>query len=92
MDMSDMKVKAQHLRAADVLRRLDAIGAIDLDVLVSKSAEIQNIAGLSALDPEDGICYPFMVRIGPRLDFDLVSVATQVRQLGFELTRVGVES
>jgi len=76
--------------ASEVLRRLDEIGAIKLDVLVSKSAEISNIVGgVRGLDPEDGICYPFVVRIGPRHDLDLVSVSNQLRQLGFELKRTG---
>jgi hypothetical protein len=87
MDTSDLKHARQNDRAADVLRRLDAIGAINLDVMVARSAEIGAIAGLTELDPEDRICYPFMIRIGPRQDFDLVSVANQVRQLGFELKR-----
>ena len=91
MDMHDAKLKDQHLRAAETLRKLDAIGAINLDVLVSKSAEIAGISGVLELDPEDRICYPFMIRIGPRLDFDLVSVANQVKLLGFELKRVGVK-
>src|SRR5262245_16671808 len=91
MDVREEKAKGgqdRDTRAAEVLRRLDEIGAIKLDVLVSKSAEIQGIVGgFSALDPEDLICYPFMVHIGPRQDIDLVSVANQVRQLGFELKR-----
>ena len=78
----------RNARAAEVLRRLDEIGAIKLDVLISKSAEIQGIAGVSELDPEDKICYPFMIRVGPRHDIDLVSVATELRQLGFDLKRV----
>jgi hypothetical protein len=89
MESSSAKAESQHAHAARILKQLDAIGAINLDVLASKSAEIAGIAGLSELDPEDRICYPFIVRIGPRLDFDLVSVANQVRNLGFELRRIG---
>lgn len=91
METSDLKQELSNRRAADVLRRLDALGAINLDVMVAKSAEIGAIAGLSELDPEDRICYPFMIRIGPRLDFDLVTVANQVKQLGFELKRTAVK-
>lgn len=87
MDSHD--VKNRHAHAADVLRRLDGIGAIKLDVLLSKSAEIQGIAGSASIDDEDRrICYPFYIHIGPRADLDLVSVASQLRQLGFDLTRV----
>jgi len=90
MDATTAKGLALNTHAAEVLKRLDALGAINLDVLVAKSGEIAGIAGsVSELDPEDRICYPFMIRIGPRLDFDLVSVANQVKQLGFELKRVG---
>jgi hypothetical protein len=91
MESTSAKAEGQHAQAARILKQLDAIGAINLDVLVSKSAEIAGIAGLSELDPEDRICYPFIVRIGPRLDFDLVSVANQVKNLGFELRRVGIK-
>ena len=91
METSDLKQELSNRRAADVLRRLDALGAINLDVMVAKSSEIGAIAGLSELDPEDRICYPFMIRIGPRLDFDLVTVANQVKQLGFELKRTAVK-
>lgn len=76
------------VHAAEVLRRLDAIGAINLDVLVSRSAEIKSItSSFAELEPGD-ICYPFMIRIGPRHDFDLVSVANQLRQLGFDVKRL----
>lgn len=90
MDMQEAaKLRGHHARAAEVLRKLDAIGAINLDVMVAKSAEIGAISGMSELDPQDRICYPFMIRIGPRLDFDIVSVANQVRELGFDLKRIG---
>lgn len=86
----DSKLKETNHRAADVLRRLDAIGAIKLDVLVAKAAEIQGIVGGGAaaeLDDDHGICYPFYIRIGPRRDLDLVAVAAEVKQLGFDLVR-----
>ena len=81
--------KDRNTLAAEVLRRLDEIGAIKLDVLASKASEIQRTAGV-ALDDGDNICYPFYVRIGPRRDIDLVSVAGQLQQLGFELRRANV--
>lgn len=81
--------------AVQLLRRLDDIGAIKLDVLLSKSAEIKDIVsaggggggggGVAQIDEWDRICYPFVIRIGPRDEFDLVSVANELRQLGFEV-------
>ena len=80
--------------AVDVLRRLDEIGAIKLDVLLSKSAEIRQIVAgaggsgagsVAELDDWEKICYPFVIRIGPRHDLDLVSVANELQQLGFEV-------
>ena len=82
--------KDRNAQAAEVLRRLDEMGAIKLEVLASKASEIQGVAGVSLDDPERGICYPFYIRIGPRRDIDLVSVASQLKQLGFELKRVNV--
>jgi hypothetical protein len=82
--------KDRNVHAAEVLRRLDEIGAIKLDVLASKAAEIQSVAGVSLDDDDHGICYPFYLRLGPRSDIDLVSVASQLKQLGFELRRVNV--
>lgn len=82
--------KDRNIHAAEVLRRLDEIGAIKLDVLASKAAEIQSVAGVSLDDDDHGICYPFYLRLGPRSDIDLVSVASQLKQLGFELRRVNV--
>lgn len=89
MDAQDNS-KRKH-GAAQVLHRLDEIGAIKLDVLVAKAAEIQGIAGAALDDDDHNICYPFYIRIGPRQDLDLVSVAAQVQQLGFELKRIGIK-
>jgi hypothetical protein len=81
--------KDRNSQAADVLRRLDEMGAINLDTLVAKSAEIKAVTGsISELDPGD-MCYPFVIRIGPRHDFDLVTVSNELRQLGFEVKRTG---
>jgi len=87
----DARIKNNNHHAADVLRRLDAIGAIKLDVLVAKAAEIQGIVGGAVADDLDdhNICYPFFIRIGPRRDIDLVAVAAQVKELGFDLVRAG---
>lgn len=90
MDTQDSKQKNRNTHAAEVLRRLDDLGAIKLDVLVAKSSEIQGIAGFD--DDDHGICYPFYIRIGPRRDLDLVSVASQLRQLGFDLRRIGTQA
>ena len=80
--------KERAVHAAEVLRRLDELGAVKLSVLVEKSAEIGGIAGASFDDDGYQICYPFYMHVGPRRDIDLVSVANQLRQLGFEITRV----
>jgi len=42
-------------------------------------------------DPEYRICYRFVMHIGPRLEneIDLVSVASQIRELGFDVVRAG---
>jgi hypothetical protein len=88
MDAQDA-IKQRKSHAAEVLRRLDEIGAIKLEVLVAKAAEIQGISGARLDDDDHGICYPFYIRIGPRADLDLVSVAAQVQQLGFDLKRIG---
>jgi|SRR5580765_5832259 len=82
--------KDRNVHAAEVLRRLDEIGAIKLDVLAAKASEIQSVAGISLDDDDHGICYPFYIRIGPRQDIDLVSVAAQLKQLGFDLKRANV--
>lgn len=75
--------------AAAALKALDEIGAISLDKLVGSAQEVRNaLAGHAFLEPGD-ICYPFIIRIGPRQDFDLVTVAEQMKQLGFELVREG---
>ena len=98
MESEDLKGR-RHVSAVQLLRRLDDIGAINLDVLLSKSAEIKEVVtaagggsgtgGVAELDEWDRICYPFVIRIGPRLDFDLVSVANELKQLGFEVKQRG---
>jgi len=83
-----MNTNDRNAQAAEVLRRLDEIGAINLDVLIEKSAEIKDITGsIADLEPGD-ICYKFIIRVGPPRDFDLVTVANDLRQLGFQIQRV----
>ena len=80
--------KERSVHAAGVLRRLEDLGAVKLNVLVSKSAEIGSIVGATFDDDGYQICYPNYIHVGPRQDIDLVSVANQLRQLGFEITHV----
>lgn len=98
MDSEDFKA-GRKLSAVQVLRRLDDIGAIKLDVMLSKSAEIREIvaaaggggggSSVAEIDEWDRMCYPFVIRLGPRLDFDLVTVADQLKQLGFDVKQRG---
>lgn len=96
MDSEDFKGN-RNVSAVKLLRRLDDIGAIKLDVLLSKSAEIREIvragggggSAVAELDEWDRICYPFVIRIGPRLDFDLVTVVDELKQLGFDVKQRG---
>jgi hypothetical protein len=93
MESQNVKLADRNVRAVETLRRLDELGAIKLDVLLSKSAEIKNIVNAGgggggagvALDDWERICYPFIIRIGPRDEFDLVSVASELSQLGFDV-------
>ena len=95
----EARASDRNARAVEVLRRLDQIGAIKLEVMLTKSAEIKEIIGVGggtgggqvAFDDWERICYPFIIRIGPRGDLDLVSVANELKQLGFEVkaTRQG---
>ena len=82
--------------AVDVLRRLNDIGAINLDVMIAKADEIKALSGgggsaASELEPEDRICYRFYIKFGPRLDVDIVSVASELKALGFEVTRTATQ-
>ena len=87
-------VGTRNRAAVDVLRRLDELGAIKLEVLLARSAEINEIitaaaggagGGVAMLDEWERICYPFVIRIGPRSELDLVSVAAELKQLGFDV-------
>jgi len=91
------RTKERHAHAVDVLRRLNDLGAINLDVMIAKADEIKAVTGggggsaATELDPEDRICYRFYIKVGPRLDIDIVSVASELRALGFEVTRTATQ-
>ena len=55
--------KNRNVHAAEVLRRLDEIGAIKLDVLVSKASEIQGVAGVSSDDETMGFVIPSILKL-----------------------------
>ena len=59
-------------------------------MLSSNPDEIPECAAPPPHSAQHGICYPFYIRIGPRQDIDLVSVAAQLKQLGFDLKRANV--
>jgi hypothetical protein len=89
------RTKDRNAQAVDVLRRLNDLGAINLETMISKADEIRAVTRggggssvASELEPQDGICYPFYIKLGPRLDVDIVSVASELRALGFEVKRV----
>ena len=96
MDSENFKAN-RNVSAVRLLKRLDDVGAIKLDVLLSKSAEIREIVtagsggggGAAMLDEWENICYPFVIRIGPRHDFDLVTVVDELKQLGFDVRQRG---
>ena len=94
MSTTSEKSRDHNAHAADVLRRLDALGAINLGVIVEKSAEIAAATGsVSDFDDDPGskMCYPNYIHIGPRRDFDLVTIASQVKELGFELVPIEIK-
>jgi hypothetical protein len=90
------KLTSRNTEAVEVLRKLNDLGAINLEVLISKAAEIKTITGGGASaalddDPEHRICYKHYIRIGPRDEIDLVSVAAELKGLGFEVRRVATK-
>ena len=91
------RTRDRNAQAVDVLRRLNDLGVINLEALISKADEIKAIGrgggggAATELDPEDGMCYPFYIRFGPRLDVDIVSVASELKGLGFEVRRLGTK-
>ena len=92
---AQVKIAERGSNAVEVLRRLNDLGAINLDVMISKAAEIRAITGgggassaADDLNPEDKICYRFYIRVGPPKEIDIVSVANELRTLGFEVKRI----
>ena len=89
----------RNTQAVEVLRRLNDLGAINLEVMIAKAAEIKTITGgggggassFSELEPEDRICYKFYLKLGPREEIDIVSVAAELRGLGFEVKRLATK-
>lgn len=84
--------KRANTQAIEVLRKLNDLGAINLQVLLSKADQIKAISGgggsgaaLELDDPETRICYKHYIKIGPRDEIDLVSVAAELKGLGFEV-------
>jgi len=81
--------KRSNTEAIEVLRKLNDLGAINLQVLISKASEIKQISGGGSAtlddDPEHRICYKHYIKIGPRDEIDLVSVAAELKGLGFEV-------
>jgi hypothetical protein len=70
------------------LQALEKVGAINLDVLVGQAEEVRGALASAGIDLEPGnICYKFTVHIGPHFG-DIVDVAAEVRELGFEMQRV----
>ena len=70
------------------LQALEKVGAINLDVLVGQAEEVRGALTSAGIDLEPGnICYKFTVHIGPHFG-DIVDVAAEVRELGFEMQRV----
>ncbi len=83
MDMDDISD-----RSIATLKALEKVGAIDLDVLLSKATEVQGALKEAGIELEPGdICYKFTVHIGPHFG-DVVSVAAEVQRLGFAIERV----
>jgi len=75
-------------RSVETLRALDKVGAINLDVLISKAAEVHAVLKEVGVELEPGeICYRFTMHIGPHFG-DVVSVAAEVERLGFAIERV----
>jgi hypothetical protein len=92
-----VRPRDRNTHAVEVLRRLNDLGAINLEVMIAKADEIKAVtrgggaSAASELEPEDKICYPFYIKLGPRLDFDIVSVASELKSLGFEVKRLATK-
>ncbi len=83
MGMSDISD-----RSVATLKALEEIGAINLDVLLSRASEVQGALKKAGVELEPGdICYKFTMHIGPHFG-DVVGVAAEVQRLGFAIERV----
>lgn len=76
--------------AAQVLKALDEMGAINLRVLVERAREIRGTAGSVRFNEWEDICYPFFIHIGPfppgpRPALD--TVLNDLEVLGFKTNR-----
>lgn len=75
-------------RSVATLKALEKVGAINLDVLLSRAQEVQGALKEAGVELEPGdICYKFTMHIGPHFG-DVVSVAAEVQRLGFAIERV----
>lgn len=75
-------------RSVATLQALEKVGAINLDVLLSKAGEVQDALEAAGVEIEPGeICYRFTMHIGPHFG-DVVGVAAEVQRLGFAIERV----
>jgi hypothetical protein len=75
-------------RSVATLKALEKVGAINLDVLLSRASEVQEALKEAGVDLEPGdICYKFTMHIGPHFG-DVVGVAAEVQRLGFAIERV----
>ena len=82
MDMDDISD-----RSIATLKALEEVGAINLEVLLSKAAEVQGALRTAGIELEPGdICYKFTMHIGPHFG-DVVGVAAEVQRLGFAIER-----
>jgi hypothetical protein len=83
MGMSDISD-----RSVATLKALEKVGAINLDVLLSRASEVQGALKEAGVELEPGdICYKFTMHIGPHFG-DVVGVAAEVQRLGFAIERV----
>jgi hypothetical protein len=75
-------------RSVEALKALDKLGAINLDVLIGRAAEVQSVLDEAGVELEPGnICYRFTMHIGPHFG-DVINVAAEVERLGFAIERV----
>jgi ABC-type tungstate transport system permease subunit len=75
-------------RSVATLKALEKVGAINLDVLLTRADEVQSALQDAGVELEPGdICYKFTMHIGPHFG-DVVGVAAEVQRLGFAIERV----